>query len=143
MAYSTGMMDKRVSILQRAADQDGSFGRNSKGRKYEQITTIWAAVDFNRGSKALREGAYDAYDRLIIRCRWNKWITRESMLVWDDRTFQIESFNSDKRANTIQLTVVEVPGKDGIILIGNYILQDVDDKTLRDSAGRTLTVHEL
>lgn len=143
MAYPTGMMRKRVSILQRAADKDGSFGRNSKGRKYEQITTIWAAVDFNRGSKSLREGAYDAYDRLIVRCRWNKWLTRESMLVWDDRTFQIESFNSDKQANTMQITVVEVPGKDGIILIGNYILRDKNEIALADSAGRTLTVHEL
>jgi hypothetical protein len=34
------------------------------------------------------------------------------MLVWDDRTFAIQSFNRDYQTNEIQITATEAPGKD-------------------------------
>jgi hypothetical protein len=34
------------------------------------------------------------------------------MLVYDSRTFQIQSFNRDYQTNEIQITAVEAPGKD-------------------------------
>ena len=112
MAYSTGIMNRRVAIMVRSTSDTGSFGRNSAGQSYAYATTVWAAVDFNRGTKAMREGAYDGYDRVMFRMRWNPTMDRSSMLVWDGRTYQIESFNADKYQNTIQITAVEAPGKD-------------------------------
>ena len=112
MAYSTGMMNRRVAVLVRDTGTEGEFGRNSAGRAYRYAMTVWAAADFNRGTKTLREGAVDAYDRVMFRMRWNPTIDRSSMLVWDGRTYQIESFNADKYQNTIQITAVEAPGKD-------------------------------
>jgi head-tail adaptor len=96
----------------RSTSDTGSFGRNSAGQSYAYAATVWAAVDFNRGTKAMREGAYDGYDRVMFRMRWNPTVDRSSMLVWDGRTYQIESFNADKYQNTIQITAVETPGKD-------------------------------
>ena len=116
MAYSTGMMNRRVHIMTRS-NGTGSFGKNSAGVTYAYAATVWAAVDFNRGTKSLREGAYDGYDRVMFRMRWNATIDRNAMLVWDGKTFQIESFNSDKYQNTIQITAVETPGKDLTSLI--------------------------
>lgn len=112
MAYSTGIMNRRVAIMTRSTSDTGSFGRNSAGQSYAYAATVWAAVDFNRGTKAMREGAYDGYDRVMFRMRWNPTVDRSSMLVWDGRTYQIESFNADKYQNTIQITAVEAPGKD-------------------------------
>ena len=112
MAYSTGIMNRRVAIMTRSTSDTGSFGRNSAGQSYAYAATVWAAVDFNRGTKAMREGAYDGYDRVMFRMRWNPTVDRSSMLVWDGRTYQIESFNADKYQNTIQITAVETPGKD-------------------------------
>ena len=112
MSYSTGMMNRRVAIMVRDTVNEGSFGRNSAGRSYKYGTTVWAAEDFNRGTKALREGALDGYDRVMFRMRWNPTIDRSSMLVYDGKTYQIESFNSDKYHNTIQITAVEAPGQD-------------------------------
>ena len=111
MAYSTGMMNRRVHIMVRDSGT-GTFGKNSGGMTYKYAATVWAAVDFNRGTKSLREGAYDGYDRVMFRMRWNSSIDRNAMLVWDGKTFQIESFNSDRYQNTIQVTAVEAPGKD-------------------------------
>ena len=107
------MRNKRVHIMTRGADSDtGSFGRNSGGRAYQYSTTVWAAVTFNKGVKAMREGAYDAYDTLMFRMLYTDKIDRESMLVWDNRTFQIMSFNRDYQTNEIQITAVETPGQD-------------------------------
>lgn len=112
MAYSTGMMNRRVAIMIRDTVSEGDFGRNSAGRSYKYGTTVWAAEDFNRGTKSLREGALDGYDRVMFRMRWNPVIDRSSMLVYAGKTYQIESFNADKYQNTIQITAVEAPGKD-------------------------------
>lgn len=116
MAYSTGIMNRRVHIMTRDAGT-GSFGKDSAGLTYKYAATVWSAVDFNRGTKSLREGAYDGYDRVMFRMRWNSCIDRNAMLVWDGKTFQIESFNSDRYQNTIQVTAVETPGKDLTALI--------------------------
>ena len=112
MSYTSGMRNRRVHIMNRKADVEGDFGRNSAGRGYEYTTTVWAAVTFNKGVKSMREGAVDAYDTVMFRMLYTKKVCRESMLVWDDRTFAIQSFNRDYQTNEIQITATEAPGKD-------------------------------
>ena len=56
MAYSTGIMNRRVAIMTRSTSDTGSFGRNSAGQSYAYAATVWAAVDFNRGTKASGKG---------------------------------------------------------------------------------------
>lgn len=112
MSYTSGMRNRRVHIMNRKADVEGDFGRNSAGRGYEYTTTVWAAVTFNKGVKSMREGAVDAYDTVMFRMLYTKDVCRESMLVWDDRTFAIQSFNRDYQTNEIQITATEAPGKD-------------------------------
>ena len=108
MAYSTGILDKRITILTRAAAEDGKFGRNSAGVKYTEGSTIWANVTFNKGVKAMREGALDAYNVLLVRCRYTDELTRESRIKYEGKTYQIDSFNADRHANTIQITMTEL-----------------------------------
>lgn len=112
MSYGAGMRNKRVHIMNRKADVEGDFGRNSGGRGYEYTTTVWAGVTFSKGVKSLREGALDAYDTVMFRMLYTKKVCRESMLVWDDRTFAVQSFNRDYQTNEIQITATEAPGKD-------------------------------
>lgn len=112
MAQSSGFRNKRVAILNPAPGKDGEFGRNSGGRQYQYEKTVWASVRFNKGVKSLREGALDAYDTLVFGMLYNSTVTRESVLVYDDRTFQIKSFNRDYQTNEIQITATEWAGKD-------------------------------
>ena len=112
MAQSSGFRNKRVAIMNRSTDGGGDFGRNSAGRPFAYETTVWASVRFNKGVKSLREGAVDAYDTLIFGMLYTPKVSRESMLVYDGRTFQIQSFNRDYQTNEIQITAVEAPGKD-------------------------------
>jgi hypothetical protein len=42
MAYSAGMLNKRIKIARRVAAEMGAFGKNSAGQKYELLGTFWA-----------------------------------------------------------------------------------------------------
>lgn len=108
MAYSTGMMNKRVKIAKRVDSAGGDFGRASGGQKYQMLGTFWAAEDFNRGVKSLREGAMDAYDTVMFRMRYNANIDRWCLIQYQERWYQIKSFNESYQDNQIQITAVEL-----------------------------------
>lgn len=79
----------------------------------------------------------DAYDTVIIRMRYNKIVTRDSLLVHDGRTYQIQSFHRDMRENIVQITAVEMVQPP--TLLPNDTLLDVNGIALMDSDGVYLT----
>jgi hypothetical protein len=87
--------------------------------------------------KSLREGALDAYDTVIIRMRYNKIVTRDSLLVHDGRTYQIQSFHRDMRENIVQITAVEMVQPP--TLLPDNILMDANGVALTDADGVYLT----
>lgn len=107
MAYSTGMMNKRVTVAKRATDTQETFGK-SGSPKYEILGTFWMAEDYNRGVKSLREGAFDAYDIVMFRCRYNKDFDRWCLLKYHDKWYQIQSYNESYQQNQIQITAIEM-----------------------------------
>lgn len=106
MAYSAGMLDKRVTVLNRAASVDSDYGRT--GGDYATGNTYNANVTWSHGVKAMREGALDAYDTLMVRMRWHTDVTRESRLQISGKVYQIESLNGDQGADEMQITCVEL-----------------------------------
>ena len=107
MAYSTGMMNKRVTVAKRYQDTQETFGKSGQP-KYEILGTFWMAETFTKGVKAMHEGALDAYDTVMFRCRYNKDIDRWCLLKYHGKWYQITSFNEDYQENQIQMTAVEL-----------------------------------
>lgn len=103
MAYTSGLLKYRVTILNKQVAT--GFGETTS---YQPAATVWADVTWNKGVKALREGALDAYDTVMIRMRWNNIVTRDSRLQCDGVTYQIQSFHADRQDNTIQITATEI-----------------------------------
>lgn len=103
MAYTSGLLKYRVTILNKQVAT--GFGETTS---YQPAATVWADVTWNKGVKALREGALDAYDTVLIRMRWNNIVTRDSRLKCDGVTYQIQSFHADRQDNTIQITATEI-----------------------------------
>lgn len=116
MSYSTGMMNKRVTIATRVKQEMGDFGMGSAGLEYQILGTFWAAEDFNRGTKALREGAVDAYDTVMFRMRYNAQIDRWCLIKYHDVWYQIDSFNASYHDNSIQITAREMSNQDVTII---------------------------
>ena len=116
MAYSTGMMNKRITIATRVKQEMGDFGMGSAGLEYQILGTFWAAEDFNRGTKALREGAVDAYDTVMFRMRYNAQIDRWCLIKYHNVWYQIDSFNASYHDNSIQITAREMSNQDVTII---------------------------
>jgi len=107
MAYTSGMLNKRIMIARRASDGTESFGKSGQP-KYEILGCFWAAEDFSRGVKALHEGALDAYDTVMFRMRYNAAIDRWCLIKYHNKWYQIQSFNADSQQNQIQITAMEM-----------------------------------
>ena len=103
MPYSSDILRYRVTILNKQVAT--GFGETTS---YQPAATVCADVTWSKGVKALREGALDAYDTVLIRMRWNNIVTRESRLQCDGVTYQIQSLHADRQANTIQITATEI-----------------------------------
>jgi hypothetical protein len=89
--------------------------------------------------KSMREGAVDAYDTVMFRMLYTKKVSRESLIVWDERTFAVQSFNRDYQTNEIQITAVEAPGKELAWLVPvTAILTDSNGNALETSEGDIL-----
>ena len=116
MAYSSGMMNKRVKVAKRYEEQNPTFGGSTSVTKYEILGTFWMAEDFNRGVKSLREGAYDAYDTVMFRMRYNAEIDRWCLLQYQGKWYQIQSFNESYQDNTIQITATEMANQNVTIV---------------------------
>ena len=110
MAYSTGLLKHRVTILNRTEAQQGRFGLDSAGVEFEPAGTVWASVDWTRGKGAMNAGARDVYGVVIIRMRWNTIVNERSRILYDGKTYQIigETFHADRQDNTIQFQAQQI-----------------------------------
>ena len=105
MTYSSGMLNKIINVYNKKESVE--FGGK---QKYEAVGCLHADVTWNKGVKALREGALDAYDTVLIRMRWNNIVNKFSLIQCEGVTYQIQSFHADRMANTIQITATEMVG---------------------------------
>ena len=104
MAYSTGLLKHRVTILNRTEAQQGRFGLDSAGIEFEPAGTVWASVDWARGKGAMNAGALDVYGVVMIRMRYSTIVNERSRILYEGKTYQIigETFHADRQDNTIQ-----------------------------------------
>lgn len=115
MAYSTGMMSKRVTVAKRVTVENATYGKSGQP-KYEILGTFWMGESFNKGLKAMHEGALDAYDTVMFRCRFNSQIDRWCLLKYNGKWYQINSFNEDYHDNQIQITATELSNQNVTIV---------------------------
>ena len=110
MAYSSGLLKHRVTILNRKDAQQGKFGLDSAGIEFEPTGTVWASVDWTRGKGAMIAGALDVYGVVIVRMRWNTIVNERSRIEHQGKTYQIigETFHADRQDNTIQFQAQQI-----------------------------------
>lgn len=110
MAYTSGLLKDRVTILNRKVAQQGKFGLDSAGIEFEPAATVWASVDWSKGKQAMNAGALDVYGVKIVRMRWNNIVTERSRIQWQGKTYQIlaDTFNPNRQENTIQFLCQQI-----------------------------------
>lgn len=110
MGYNSGMLDKRVTVLNRKAATAGRFGIDSGGAEWEETCEVWASVSYTKGMRAMNAGALDVYASAMVRMRWNNMVTRRSRIRYNGATYAIlgETFHADRRTATIQFNIQEI-----------------------------------
>ena len=108
MTYPASILKKRITVLNRTTAKVGDYGKNSAGTTYTPAATLWAAIHWTKGQKAMREGALDAYDVVMIRLRYHPTVNRQSIIAHARKYYEIESFHADEQDNTIQITAHEM-----------------------------------
>ena len=108
------MRNHRVTILNKVQPSERQFGEKTG---YRRDGSLWSSYEFSKGTRALREGALDAYDSVIFRMNFsaNVTITRESLIECDGKVYQVQSLNSDKRENKIIIRATEMTTQVNII----------------------------
>ena len=110
MAYTSGLLKHRVTILNRTEAQQGRFGLDSAGVEFEPAGKVWASVDWAKGKGAMNAGALDVYGVVMIRMRWNTIVNERSRILYGGKTYQIigETFHADRQESTIQFHAQQV-----------------------------------
>ena len=112
--YSRDLLQERVAVAKRYEEQSQTFGGSSAVTKYEWLNKVesdhgfWCKHDWNRGVKAMHEGAMDAYDTVMFRMDFYPAIDRWCLLQFDGKWYQIQSLNGSQRENKLQITAIEM-----------------------------------
>ena len=107
MAYSTGMLNKRIRIAKRVENQDRQFGEDGQP-KYEWLGWFWASEKWNKGAKSLQNGALEAYDVVMFRLRYAPSIDRWCVIWFNGKFYKINNVNEDPQENQIQIIAEEI-----------------------------------
>ena len=122
--FTSGMRNHRITILNKVQASGRAFGEKTG---YRREGSLNSSYEFNKGTRALREGALDDYDSVMFRLNFSgnvaKKITRESLIEMNGKIYQIQSLNSDYHDNkiiiratemTTQVNIVEPPSSSDI-----------------------------
>jgi head-tail adaptor len=104
MGYSSGFLNKVITVQNRKAATANKFGLDGAGVEYEDGDCLHANVSFAKGKRAMNAGALDAYCVEEVRMRWTNKITMRSRVKYNGKVYQIipETFHEDFQENTIQ-----------------------------------------
>jgi len=107
--FTPGMRNHRITVLNKVQPSARTFGATTI---YQREGSLSSSYEFNKGNKALREGALDAYDTVLFRLNFSgnvaKKITRESLIEMNGKIYQIQSLNSDYQTNKIIIRATEM-----------------------------------
>ena len=114
--FTSGMRNHRITILNKVQPTEKAFGQKTG---YKRDGSLNSSYEFNKGTRALREGALDAYDSVMFRLNFSgdvaKKITRESLIEMNGKIYQIQSLNEDYHDNKIIIRATEMTTQVNII----------------------------
>ena len=108
IGFDSGQRRARITVLNKTTGER-QFGQKTS---YQRIGKLWATYRFNKGTKALREGALDAYSTVMFQLNYSGSaayaLKRDSLIEYKQRIYQIQSLNDDVEENKIVITATEM-----------------------------------
>lgn len=97
---TSGKLTERIKILTPKISR-GTLGEQKI--QYEPVKTTWANVVFQRGVRALTAGDVWLTRSITVTIRNNPIITDRCRIKWDNKTYQIDSFNRSATDGSITI----------------------------------------
>lgn len=138
MAYSAGMLNKRIIIAKRVTGTTPTTAADTGKARYEILATVWAEEKWNKGVKAMQAGVLDAYDTVMFRMHYRSDVDRWCLIQYHGKWYQIQSLNGDYQDNQLQITATEMANQN-VNVVPENVLRDADGAVLMDAAGVYLT----
>ena len=112
--FEAGMRNHRITVLNKVPTYGKAFGEKVG---YCRAGSLWSSYKFNKGTKALREGTLDAYDYVLFQMNYSTdiTITRESLIEYHGRIYQITSLNADEQENKVVVIATEMTTQVNIV----------------------------
>ena len=112
--FEAGKRNYRVTVLNKVPTYGKAFGEKTG---YSRVGSLWSSYKFDKGTKALREGALDAYDYVVFQMNYSTdiTITRESLIEFKGRIYQIISLNADELENKVVVKATEMTTQVNIV----------------------------
>ena len=112
--FEAGKRNYRVTVLNKVPTYGKAFGEKTG---YSRAGSLWSSYKFDKGTKALREGALDAYDYVVFQLNYSTdiTITRESLIEFKGRIYQIISLNADEMENKVVVKATEMTTQVNIV----------------------------
>ena len=112
--FEAGKRNYRVTVLNKVTSAERAFGEKTG---YSRAGSLLSSYKFDKGTKALREGALDAYDYVVFQMNYSTdiAITRESLIELNGRIYQIISLNADELENKVVVKATEMTTQVNIV----------------------------
>ena len=112
--FEAGKRNYRVTVLNKVTSAERAFGEKTG---YSRTGSLWSSYKFDKGTKALREGALDAYDYVVFQMNYSTdiTITRESLIELNGRIYQFISLNADEMENKVVVKATEMTTQVNIV----------------------------
>ncbi len=107
---TAGKLTERVTILTPKTER-GEFGEQVTS--WTEAKTVWANVVYQRGVYALTAGEGWLTGSVTVTMRDNRTVTERCRLVWDGKTYLIESLNRSKPDGSLTIVATKVDEGNG------------------------------
>ena len=100
-APSTDLLTEKVQFLEPQVTRD-QYG--SQQTAWTRVGTYHARVTWLRGQRALNVGEVWIANAIAISMRWNEHVHDHQRIVWQGKTYQVDSWNGSRHDGGLNIT---------------------------------------
>ena len=102
---TAGSLKDRVTILEPKLER-GKFGEQTIA--YIDAKTVWAKVDYKKGSQIITAGEVWMSNDIGITMRYNSIMTEQCRIRWDGKIYQVDSLNRSRADGSMVIVAARI-----------------------------------
>lgn len=103
---TAGSLKDRVTILSPMSERGKMFGEQTV--VYVDVKTVWAKVDYKRGSQIITAGEVWMSNEIGVTMRYNSIVTERCRIKWDDKIYQVDSLNRSRTDGSMVIMATRI-----------------------------------